>query len=142
MLDPVSALQNIYSVAKLIYDQTQFVKANQEQCKRLAERIQIIEERRGEVYNQVKCCPSSVVLLFVHQLVTLKRCHHAPQSRGRLATCPRTRPARASVVVPEAAYGVCRNVQIEGHDLSEFSVANCGPLQVKDPLLLLRDLLQ
>lgn len=44
MLDPVSALQNIYSVVKLIYDQTQFVKANQEQCKRLAERIQIIEE--------------------------------------------------------------------------------------------------
>jgi len=44
MLDPVSALQNIYSVTKLIYDQVQLVKANQEQCKRLAERIGIIEQ--------------------------------------------------------------------------------------------------
>ena len=44
MLDPLSALRNIYSVTKLIYDQVQLVKANQEQCKRLAERIGIIEQ--------------------------------------------------------------------------------------------------
>jgi len=44
MLDPTSALSNIYAVAKLIYAQVQLVKANQEQSKRLAERIQIIED--------------------------------------------------------------------------------------------------
>jgi serine/threonine protein kinase len=44
MLDPTSALSNIYSVAKLIYAQVQLVKANLEQCKRLAERIGIIEQ--------------------------------------------------------------------------------------------------
>jgi hypothetical protein len=44
MLDPISALENIYSVTKLIYAQVQLVKANQEQCKRLAERIGIIEQ--------------------------------------------------------------------------------------------------
>lgn len=31
MLDPISVLENIYSVKKLIYDQVQLVKANQEQ---------------------------------------------------------------------------------------------------------------
>ena len=44
MLDPASTLSNIYSVAKLIHSQVQLVKANQEQCKRLTERVAIIEE--------------------------------------------------------------------------------------------------
>jgi tRNA A-37 threonylcarbamoyl transferase component Bud32 len=42
-LDPTSALQNIYAVASVIYAQVQLVKANKEQCKRLAERVQVIE---------------------------------------------------------------------------------------------------
>jgi hypothetical protein len=44
MLDSISSLQNIYLVTKLIYDQTPLVKTNQEQCKRLAEHIRIIEQ--------------------------------------------------------------------------------------------------
>lgn len=44
MLDPTSALKNIYLVTKLIYGQVQLVKLNQAQCKRLAERIEIIEQ--------------------------------------------------------------------------------------------------
>lgn len=44
MLNPISALQSIYTLTKLIYDQVQLVKINQEQCKRLKERIQIIEQ--------------------------------------------------------------------------------------------------
>lgn len=40
----MDALKNIYSVSKLIYGQVHLVKANQKQCKRLAERIEIIEE--------------------------------------------------------------------------------------------------
>lgn len=51
MLDPTSALSNIYAVAKLIYAQVQLVKANQEQSKRLAERIQIIEESVSNLGN-------------------------------------------------------------------------------------------
>lgn len=43
MLDSAKALGNIYLVAKLIYDQVQLVKANQQQCNRLVERIRIIE---------------------------------------------------------------------------------------------------
>jgi len=43
MLDPIDTLGNIYSVAKLIYDQVQLVKANQQQCNRLVNRIRIIE---------------------------------------------------------------------------------------------------
>jgi len=44
VFNPVSVLGNIYTVTKLIYAQVQLVKANQEQCKRLAERIGIIEQ--------------------------------------------------------------------------------------------------
>ncbi len=44
MLDVKSALENIYTVAKLIYDQVQLVKANKEQCSKLAERVKIIEQ--------------------------------------------------------------------------------------------------
>lgn len=44
MFEPTSALSNIYSVARLIYAQVQLVKANQEQCKRLSERVGIIEQ--------------------------------------------------------------------------------------------------
>ncbi|OGO93732.1 MAG: hypothetical protein A3F41_02960 [Coxiella sp. RIFCSPHIGHO2_12_FULL_44_14] len=44
MMDPQTALQSIYSIAKLIYDQARLVKANQAQCTRLAERVRIAEE--------------------------------------------------------------------------------------------------
>ena len=44
MLDIKTALENIYSVARLIYDQVQLVQANKEQCVRLGERVKIIEE--------------------------------------------------------------------------------------------------
>lgn len=44
MLNPLAALNNIYSVAKLIYAHVQLAKVNQEQCKRLAERVGIIEQ--------------------------------------------------------------------------------------------------
>lgn len=42
-MDPTSAIENIYSVAKIIYDQVQLVKANKTQFKRLVERIRIVE---------------------------------------------------------------------------------------------------
>ena len=44
MLDIKTALENIYSIARLIYDQVQLVQANKEQCVRLGERVKIIEE--------------------------------------------------------------------------------------------------
>jgi hypothetical protein len=44
MLDPKSAIENIYAVAKLIYDQVQLVQANKAQCGSLAARVKIIEE--------------------------------------------------------------------------------------------------
>jgi hypothetical protein len=40
----VDILQTVYSLANVVYAQVQQVKANQEQCKRLAERIQIVIE--------------------------------------------------------------------------------------------------
>jgi predicted Ser/Thr protein kinase len=43
MLDPVSTIQNIYAVATLVYNQIQLVQANKQQCKRLGERVKIIE---------------------------------------------------------------------------------------------------
>ena len=42
-MDAVSAIKNIYVVARLIYDQVQLVKANQAQCRTLVKRIKIIE---------------------------------------------------------------------------------------------------
>lgn len=42
-MDPVSAIENIYSVAKVIYEQVQLVKANKTQFRRLVERIKIVE---------------------------------------------------------------------------------------------------
>lgn len=44
MIDPKSAIENIYIVAKLIYDQVQLVKANKAQCVSLANRVKIVEE--------------------------------------------------------------------------------------------------
>lgn len=43
MIDASSAIDGIYSVAKLIYDQVKLVKANKQQCTRLAERVRIVE---------------------------------------------------------------------------------------------------
>jgi NADH/NAD ratio-sensing transcriptional regulator Rex len=43
MLDPTSALSNIYAVAKLIYAQVQLVKANQNVAKMLSIQSSIIK---------------------------------------------------------------------------------------------------
>ncbi len=44
MFDLTSVLGNIYPVKKLTCAQAQLAQANQKQCKRLAERIRIIEQ--------------------------------------------------------------------------------------------------
>lgn len=44
MMEPLEAIENIYTIAKLIYDQVQLAKANKAQCRQLAERVRIIEK--------------------------------------------------------------------------------------------------
>ncbi len=51
MLEPTSVIGNIYSITKLIYGQLKLVKVNQEQCKRLAERVEIIEQSIRNLEN-------------------------------------------------------------------------------------------